>query len=92
MATGKNKKNLIPIGDKSIAVYASPRISAAMEIVIEDMNLIKGVKLAQVLEAVYAQGKKDGARAAFDAMHLSFKDAEKAVPHRNPGKPKKKKP
>lgn len=29
-------------------------------------TLYKGIRLLQVLETVYVQGKKDGARAAFD--------------------------
>ncbi len=86
--TARYQKNLIPLGDKDIEVYATPKISAAFELVTEDMNLIKGVKLAQVLEAVYEQGKKDGARSAFDALSAGMEAAQKAIPHKNPGKPK----
>lgn len=83
------KKNIIELGTKSVSVYATPRISEALEHVLEDMTLFKGVKLAQVMEAVYDQGKKDGARSAFDVVASKVKEAQKAVPHRNPGKPKK---
>lgn len=83
------KKNIIELGTKSVSVYATPRVSEALEHVLEDMTLFKGVKLAQVMEAVYDQGKKDGARTAFDAVANKVKEAQKAVPHRNPGKPKK---
>jgi hypothetical protein len=84
------QKNLINLGDQKIAVYASPKISAAMETITADMTLMQGVKLLQVLEAVYYQGTKDGARTAFEKLAGAVKEVEKAVPHRNPGKPKKK--
>jgi hypothetical protein len=88
---GKYKKNLIEIGDKKVAVYATPKLSTALEAITEDMTLYEGVKLQQILEAMYEQGKKDGARSVFDAIHDKMKEAEKAIPHRNPGKPKAKK-
>jgi hypothetical protein len=83
-------KNLIPVGDRRVAVYASPKISAAFSAVVEDMTLYKGVKLAQVLEAVYEQGRKDGARDAFENAARALRVAERLVPHRNPGKPRHK--
>jgi hypothetical protein len=88
---GKYKKNIIDLGgDKQVAVYATAGVSHALEVVTEDMTLYQGGKLLKVLEAMYEQGKKDGARAVFDQMHGKLKEAEKAIPHRNPGKPKKK--
>ncbi len=88
--TTRYKKNLIDVGSRTIAVYASPKISTALDIVTAEMSLIQGVKLVQVLEAMYEQGKKDGARSAFEVLHGKIKEAEKAVPHNNPGRPKKK--
>lgn len=88
--TARYKKNVIDLGDKKVAVYATPKISTALDIVTEDMTLIQGVKFVQLLEAMYEQGKKDGARTAFDALEGKIKEAQKIVPHRNPGKPKKK--
>jgi len=85
----RNKKNVIPVGDKSIDVYASPRISKALEEVTRDMTLYHGVRFAQILEAVYHQGQKDGARNAFGELDKKIKEAQKAIPHRNPGQPKK---
>lgn len=88
---GKYKLTNVPLTDgKHVKVYASPRVSKALGHVTEDMNLFKGVKLAQVFEAVYAQGKKDGARAAFDEVSKGFRDAQKKIPHKRPGRPKKK--
>ncbi|MCW5889079.1 MAG: hypothetical protein KIT14_00865 [bacterium] len=76
---------------EQIKVYASPRISAALKEIMDDMPLFHGVKLLQVLEAVYEQGKKDGAAGAFDAIEIGVSAARAEVPHRNPGRPRKKK-
>lgn len=54
------------------------------------MTLYNGVRMLQVIEAAYTQGKKDGARAVFDDMDKRIKDSQKLIPHKNPGKPKKK--
>ncbi len=85
----RNVNNKIPVGDKNISVYASPRITKALEEVTADMNLYHGVRFAQILEAVYTQGQKDGARSAFEELDKKVKEAQKAIPHRNPGQPKK---
>lgn len=85
----RNKKNVIPIQNGSVAVYASPRISRALDEITEDMTLYHGVRFTQILEAVYTQGKKDGARSAFEELDKKVKEAQKAIPHKNPGKPKK---
>ncbi|MDD5058274.1 MAG: hypothetical protein PHQ60_10400 [Sideroxydans sp.] len=86
----RHKKNLIDLGTKELTVYASPRISSAMEIVTEDMTLMKGAKLSLIFDAIYEQGKKDGARSAIETLQGKVKEIEKEIPHRNPGKPKKK--
>lgn len=89
--TARYKKNVVKFNDdKKVDVYATPKISHALEL-IDQMSLFEGVKLMQLLEVVYEQGKKDGARNAFAAIHAGVATAEKAIPHRNPGKPKKKK-
>lgn len=85
----RSQKNTLDFGNKKVAVYASPRISHAMKELTEDMSLYEGVRFTQILDAVYEQGNKDGARRAFEQMHAGLKAAEKAIPHRNPGKPKK---
>jgi hypothetical protein len=53
----KYKKTVIPISGGKIALYASPKVSAAVASVTKDMNLFRGVKFAQIIEAVYEQGK-----------------------------------
>lgn len=85
----RNKKNIIPLQTGAVSVYASPRISKALDEITEDMTLYHGVRFTQILEAVYAQGKKDGARSAFEEVGKRFADAQRAIPHKNPGKPKK---
>lgn len=88
-AAARTQKNTLDFGTKKVAVYASPRVAHAMKELTQEMTLYQGVRLTQILDAVYEQGNKDGARKAFDQIHAGVKAAEKAVPHRNPGKPKK---
>jgi hypothetical protein len=44
-----------------VKVYAGVRIGRALDEVTEDMTVYQGVRLYEVLEAVYNQGVKDGA-------------------------------
>ena len=81
----------IPLKKDEVKVYASPRIAEAFKDVAMDMNMYKGVKLMQLLDAVYQQGKKDGARLAFESIDVQVREAKKGVPHQNPGRPRKKK-
>jgi len=74
-------------GNQSIRVYAGERVATALHEVTADMDLYKGVRLAQLFEAVYQQGTKDGARIVRD----SFDKMMGKIPHKNPGQPKKKK-
>lgn len=59
----------------------------AFEIVSKDMTLYAGVRLTQLMEAIYEQGKKDGRRHAVETIHA----ASETLSYRNPGQPKKKK-
>lgn len=68
-----------------VPVYAGVRVGTALDVIKMDMDLYKGVKLAEVLEAIYEQGCKDGARAAFEQLDK----VKKLVPHKNPGRPSK---
>ncbi len=81
--------NNIQLVAQTVTVYASPKVSHALDVVTKDMTLYEGVKLVQLLEAIYLQGKKDGARAAFETVNTKFLEAGKLVPHKNPGQPKK---
>jgi hypothetical protein len=72
----------------NVKVYATPKVKAALDELMEEMTLYHGVRLTQVLEAVYEQGKKDGARAAFEALDERVAEAKNNVPHKLPGRPK----
>ncbi|MCF8153023.1 MAG: hypothetical protein K9J34_02655 [Rhodoferax sp.] len=82
-------KNVIQVASGTVSVYATPRISKALKEIIEDMTFYQGVRLSQILEAIYNQGKKDGANDAFSEIDKKVKEVKKVIPHRNPGQPKK---
>jgi hypothetical protein len=84
----RSVKTLVPIANGAVPVYAGVRVAHALQEVTADMDVYKGVRLGQLLEAVYLQGKKDGARN----VRESFESMMKSIPHLNPGQPKKKKP
>jgi hypothetical protein len=72
-----------------VPVYTSPKTADALEEIAGDMSLYHGVRLSQILEAVYSQGKKDGAREVFDTLERRVVEARKQIPHANPGRPPK---
>jgi hypothetical protein len=86
----RNKKNVLALHSGKVSVYASPRISDAMDEIVGDMTLYNGVRMLQVIEAAYIQGKKDGARSVFEDMDKRIRESQKLIPHKNPGQPKKK--
>ncbi len=73
-----------------LKIYASSRVADALEEVTEDMSLYHGVRLSQVIGAAYKQGMKDGAANAFKELRKGMKEAERLVPHKRPGRPKRK--
>jgi hypothetical protein len=81
------RTDIIISSKQTISVYAGVRVGTALQEVTADMDLYKGVRLVQLLEAVYQQGTKDGARNVRD----SFDKMMGKIPHKNPGQPKKKK-
>lgn len=56
----------------------------ALKEIEKDMGLYKGVRLHQVLEAVYNQGRKDGALKVFEGVDTM----KRQIPHRPPGRPR----
>jgi hypothetical protein len=82
--------NKIKLHKKEVTVYASPQIGKTLHDMVSNLSLFEAIKLHQLLESMYEQGKKDGARAAFDALEKKVIEAEKLVPHKNPGKPRRK--
>lgn len=81
----------IELKSGTIKVYASAKVRGALSEVSEDMDLYKGVRLIEVLEAVYIQGRKDGANTAIEKIEESVAAAKTLIPHRKPGRPRKKK-
>ncbi len=71
----------------SVAVYAGVKVGDALEELMSDMTLYKGVRLSQVLEAVYEQGRKDGRAEVFGALEEVRR--RKDLAHQNPGRPRK---
>ncbi len=71
-----------------IPVRASARTADMLEEITKDMSLYHGVRFAQVLEAVYNQGRKDGAAEAFGALDRAQREVKKLIPHKKPGRPK----
>jgi hypothetical protein len=86
--SARYRKNVIPLKNYEINVYATPRISKALDEVVEDMTIYKGVRLSQIFEAVYIQGKKDGARETFEKIDKHVIQVKKETPHKLPGRQK----
>jgi hypothetical protein len=72
-----------------IAVLASPRTADALAEIVANADVYDGVKLTQIMEAVYAQGHKDGAREAIDELDTELQAVQKRLAPRRPGRPKK---
>jgi len=89
--TARVVANKFKLTSKEVTVYASPKISSALSDLLKSQTLYDGVKTIQLLQALYDQGKKDGARVAFETIQDKVGEAENLIPHRNPGKPKKRK-
>lgn len=89
MAIKKRKTKLTLYSGAEVTVYEGSKLQAALVEATSDLNLYQGVRLAQVFEAIYNQGRKDGAKAAFEEISRGFTEAQKKIPHRAPGRPKK---
>ncbi|MBB6142633.1 chorismate synthase [Silvibacterium bohemicum] len=87
MAKSKYKKTNVYLPDRELALYVGAKIHAALAEITMDMDLYKGVRLGQVLEAVYEQGMKDGRREIIESLEV-IKSKANYLP---PGRPKKKK-
>lgn len=66
MKTNKSTKTVIKLGGHPISVYAGRSVAKAFEVVSKDLTLYSGIRLTQFLEALYEQGRKDGARSVFE--------------------------
>jgi sulfate adenylyltransferase subunit 1 (EFTu-like GTPase family) len=70
-------------------IRMSPRRADAFEKMISEMSMYDGVKLMDVMEAVYVQGRKDGARTVFERIDLNVVEAKRSIPFRGPGRPRR---
>jgi hypothetical protein len=70
---------------RDVAILMSPRRADTLERIVGEMKTFDGVKLLDIMEAVYVQGRKDGAAAVFEGIE----DVRKAIPHKRPGRPRK---
>lgn len=50
----------MPSNGEVVPVYAGQKVGRALDEVQEDLTVYQGVRLAEVMEAVYKQGLKDG--------------------------------
>lgn len=85
----RSMKIVVTLQNSKLTLYGGARIAQAAADLAKDMNTYDGVKYVQIMEAVYRQGRKDGAAAAFDSIDKNVKAARQSIPHRNPGQPRK---
>lgn len=93
MAKAKQGYRTIPLELKQgavVPVYTSARVADALQEISANATLYEGVRLTQLLEAAYIQGKKDGAREVFEQLDRGVAEAKRQIPHRPPERPKKK--
>jgi hypothetical protein len=74
---------------EDVAIRMSARRADALEKIVGEMSLFAGIKLLDLMEAAYVQGRKDGARAVFDQIDRNVSAVKRAIPHRAPGRPRK---
>lgn len=71
----------------TVTMYANARVADALEELTAEMTVYHGVRLAQVIEAAYQQGLRDGRRQVFEELDRVRQRPE--LKHRNPGRPMK---
>ena len=72
-----------------VKAFTNPTVKNAFAEITKNAPLYEATRIHQVIEAFYSQGKKDGAREAFKQMEAQFSEAKRLVPHRAPGRPRK---
>ena len=71
-----------------VAVHSNQRVLNALKEIQKDMPLYHGVRLMQVLDAVFQQGVKEGKHEILDEVAERDKELEKLRPKRI-GRPRK---
>jgi hypothetical protein len=72
-----------------LTLYAGKKVLTALQEVTTDMTLYEGVRLAEVMKAVYEQGLKDGRKEIIEQMEVVKKKANYLPPGRPPRRPAK---
>jgi hypothetical protein len=85
----ENVITTIKVRSGEIKIYSSQRLHDLLLAFMRRLKFEEAVQLGQLLEAYYTQGKKDGARAAFEAVDEGLVQARRLIRHRLPGRPKK---
>ncbi|MFY9903970.1 MAG: hypothetical protein WAK62_02415 [Terriglobales bacterium] len=87
----KYKKFNVHLSNGPLRLYASPKVLAALEEVTIEMDLYDGVRLSQVMKAVYEQGCKDGRKEIIEKFQGQLDGVKKHTKYLGPGRPKKQK-
>ena len=81
------QKTDIELPSGGITLYVGSKVRSALDEITKSMDLYHGVRLTEVLEAVYSQGQKDGRKEIIEKVE-GIKTGVNYLP---PGRPKKKK-
>jgi hypothetical protein len=83
---GKFSKLKVSLATQELTIYAGAKVLNAIDEISKNMTVYEGVRVSQLLEAVYKQGPKDGRKEVIDG----FMTIEAKLNYLPPGKPKKK--
>ena len=73
---------------KTVKLYSSVRVANAVQH-LQTLSMFDWSRVLNLCEAMYEQGKKQGALEAFTAVDAGVAAAKAAVPHRMPGRPRR---
>jgi len=86
----KYKRMTVPLDSKhSLTLYVGQHTRNAVRDVFDDLHMYKEVKVIQVMEAYYEQGKKDGRKEMVETMDAMMDSVKSNVNYLGPGRPKK---
>ena len=78
----KYKKFAVELPTGPLTLYAGKKVLNALEEVTINMTLYQGVRLGEVMKAVYQQGLKDGRREIIEQFDIIKKNAKYLPPGR----------
>lgn len=78
-------KTTLDLTDGKVAIYVGQKVHNALREVTSELDIYQGVRLGEVLQAAYDQGKKDGRKEMIEKLD-SIKKETNYLP---PGRPKK---